>query len=101
MRNIPEIRFIYNNNGKKMANCFILYMEDKRYFFSYDTCMFSMQYERGGILYITKLCNYRSVTTAKQMNSMFKELHIPYTAKEYYEHDKGRVIAVNLCKRDE
>ena len=85
MRNIPEIRFIYNNNGKKMANCFVLYMEDKRYFFSYETCM---------------LCNYHSVTTSKQMNSMFKALHIPYTAKEYYDHNE-EVIAVNLCKRDE
>lgn len=99
MRNIPEVKYIYNDSGRKMLNCFILYMEDKRYFFSYDTCMFSMQYERD-ILYITKLCNYRSVTTSKQMNSMFKALHIPYTAKEYYEHE-GKVIAVNLCKRDE
>lgn len=99
MRNIPEVRFIYNNNGKKMANCFILYMEDKRYFFSYETCMFSMQYERN-ILYITKLCNYHSVTTSKQMNNMFKALHIPFTAKEYYDHNE-EVIAVNLCKRDE
>lgn len=100
MRNIPEVKYIYNDKGTKMANCFILYMEDKRYFFSYDTCMFYMKYERD-ILYITKLCNYRSVTTSKQMNSMFKALHIPYTAKEYYEHNKGKVIAVNLCKRDE
>ena len=99
MRNIPEVKFIYNDKGNKMANCFILYMEDKRYFFSYDTCMFAMQYERD-ILYITKLCNYRSVTTAKQMNNMFKALHIPFTVKEYYEH-KGKVIAVNLCKQDE
>ena len=99
MRNIPEVKFIYNDKGNKMANCFILYMEGKRYFFSYDSCMFAMQYERD-ILYITKLCNYHSVTTAKQMNNMFKALHIPFTAKEYYEH-KGKVIAVNLCKQDE
>lgn len=99
MESIPEVKFIYNDKGTRMENCFILWVEGKRYFFSYGTCMFAMQFERD-ILYITKLNNYRSITTAKQMNSVFKALRIPYTAKEYYE-SKGKVIAINLCKQDE
>lgn len=99
MKNIPEVRYLYNDKGNIMPRCFLLYMDGKRYFFSYDTCMFSMQFERD-ILYITKLSNYRSVTTAKQMNNAFKAMRVPYTAKEYYE-SKGKVIAINLCKQDE
>lgn len=99
MRNVPEVHYIYNDKGNMMANCFILIANGVRYFFSYNTCMFSMQYARN-ILYITKLCNYRSVTTARQMNNAFKAMRIPYTAKEYY-NSKDTVIAINLCKQDE
>lgn len=99
MRNIPEVQYIYKGNGNIMANCFILWMDGKRYFFSYNTCMFYIQYERD-VLYITKLCNYRSVTTSRQMNQAFEVMRIPYTAKEYYE-SKDKVIAINRCKQDE
>lgn len=84
-------KVINESTGKPLNNCLIVWVDGVAHFFSYETKMF--EYELGCDL--TPRSGYRSHTTSKQLNAVFKQLGLNVNANRFYNLATGVPVDVN------